>query len=224
MIRLNGNKMQEDEKFRGRRKGRSLKKQKTEFLKTLDLYKIQFPFELKALFPEMQEIWLEIGFGGGEHLAELAEHHPNIGFIGAEAFINGVASFLQHRSEKQLTNVRLFPDDVRILLQELPEDSLQKVFILFPDPWPKKKHHKRRIVSPKLVSELSRVVKKGGEIRLASDVPEYIEHMQQAFQTVPEFHLHFCSQKKPHAWPSTRYEEKAIEAQQYPQYLIYLKT
>lgn len=216
--------MQEVDKFHGRRKGRPLKKQKTEFLKTLDLYKIEFPFELKTLFPHMQEVWLEIGFGGGEHLAELAEHHPEIGFIGAEAFINGVASFLRYRSEKQLNNVRLFPDDVRLLLQQLPANSIQKVFILFPDPWPKKKHHKRRIVSPKLICELSRIVKKGGEIRLASDVPEYIEHMQQAFQTASEFHLHFCSQEKPSFWPSTRYEMKAIETQQYPQYLIYLKT
>lgn len=216
--------MQEDEKFRGRRQGRPLKKQKTEFLKTLDLYKIQLPFELKNLFPHTQETWLEIGFGGGEHLAELAEQHPKVGFIGAEAFMNGVASFLQHRSEKQLNNVRLFPDDVRLLIQELPENSIQKVFILFPDPWPKKKHHKRRIVSPKLVGELSRIVKKGGEIRLASDVPEYIEHMQQAFQSSKEFDLHFCSQEKPNFWPPTRYEMKAIEAQQYPQYLIYLKN
>lgn len=216
--------MQIVDKFYGRRKGRPLKKQKTEFLKTLDLYKIEFPLDLKTIFPNMQEVWLEIGFGGGEHLAALAEKNPEVGFIGAEAFMNGVASFLQYRSEKQLNNVRLFPDDVRLLLQKLPDNSIQKVFILFPDPWPKKKHHKRRIVNPKLLSELSRIVKKGGEIRLASDVPDYIEHMQRAFQSVSEFHPDFCSQEKPNFWPSTRYEMKAIEAQQYPQYLIYLKN
>ncbi|MBN9412884.1 MAG: tRNA (guanosine(46)-N7)-methyltransferase TrmB [Candidatus Paracaedimonas acanthamoebae] len=216
--------LQAVEKFYGRRKGRSLKKQKTEFLKTLDLYRVKFPLDLKEMFPSVQEICLEIGFGGGEHLAALAEQNPKVGFIGAEAFMNGVASFLQFRFEKQLNNVQLFPDDVRLLLQELPDNSIQKVFILFPDPWPKKKHHKRRIVSPKLVAELSRIVKKGGEVRLASDVADYIEHMQQAFQTVSEFQLQLCSQEKPDAWPSTRYEMKALEAHDYPQYLIYLKN
>ncbi|AIL12971.1 hypothetical protein IM40_04775 [Candidatus Paracaedimonas acanthamoebae] len=216
--------MQTVDKFYGRRKGRPLKKQKKEFLKALELYKIEFPLDLKMLFPNTQEVWLEIGFGGGEHLAVLAEQNAEVGFIGAEAFMNGVASFLQYRSEKQLNNVRLFPDDVRLLLQELPDNSIQKVFILFPDPWPKKKHHKRRIINLKLVCELSRIIKKGGEIRLASDVPEYIEHMQRVFQEVPKFQPYFCSQEKPNFWPSTRYEMKAIEAQQYPQYLIYLKN
>jgi len=197
--------MQVVDKFYGRRKGRPLKKQKTEFLKTLDLYKIKFPLDLKTIFPNTQEVWLEIGFGGGEHLAALAEQNREVGFIGAEAFMNGVASFLQYRSEKQLTNVRLFPDDVRLLLQELPDNSIQKVFILFPDPWPKKKHHKRRIVNPKVSQELCRVLKKGGEIRLASDVPEYIEHMKHIFQLVPEFKLCFSSHEKPNDWPSTRY-------------------
>lgn len=216
--------MQAVDKFYGRRKGRPLKKQKTECLKTLDLYKIEFPLDLERLFSNPKEVWLEIGFGGGEHLAALAEQHPEVGFIGAEAFMNGVASFLQYRSEKQLNNARLFPDDVHLLLQELPDDSIQKVFILFPDPWPKKKHHKRRLVNPELLGELSRIIKKGGEIRLASDVSDYIVHMQQAFQSFSEFHPYFCGQEKPDSWPSTRYEMKAIEAQQYPQYLIYLKN
>ncbi len=214
---------QEVDKFYGRRKGRPLRKQKTECLKGLAQYQIQLPLDLSTIFPKSQEIWLEIGFGGGEHLAALAEKNPKIGFIGAEAFINGVASFLHYRAEKNLTNVRLFPDDVRLLLQQLPDNSIRKIFILFPDPWPKKKHHKRRIVNPKVVHELGRVLKKGGEIRLASDVPNYIEHMKHVFQLVPEFQLHFSDNEKPHDWPATRYEMKAIEAKQRPHYLIYQK-
>jgi tRNA (guanine-N7-)-methyltransferase len=216
--------MQEVNKFYGRRKGRPLKKKKTAFLKDLELYKIEVPLDLGKIFSSVQEIWLEIGFGGGEHLATVAEQNPEISFIGAEAFMNGVASFLQFRSEKSLNNVRIFPDDVRLLLQELPDHSIQNVFILFPDPWPKKKHHKRRIVNPKVIQALSRIVKKGGEIRLASDVPEYIEHMKRVFEPISEFHLNFCNQEKPSAWPSTRYEMKALEAQRHPQYLIYLKN
>ncbi|OJX10919.1 MAG: tRNA (guanosine(46)-N7)-methyltransferase TrmB [Caedibacter sp. 37-49] len=217
-------KEQEVDKFYGRRKGRPLRKHKTECLKDLDLYSIHLPLNLQMVFPGIQEVWLEIGFGGGEHLAALAEKNPEVGFIGAEAFINGVASFLQYRSEMNLTNVRLFANDVRLLLQQLPENSITKIFILFPDPWPKKKHHKRRIVNPKVAQELCRVLKKGGEIRLASDVPEYIEHMKHIFQLVPEFKLCFSSHEKPNDWPSTRYEMKAIEAQHYPHYLIYLKN
>lgn len=214
-----------EDHFYGRRKGRPVRPQKRKLLETV-LPKISLDLEAvedrsytdpKLFFEkEPQEIWLEIGFGGGEHLAHLAAQNPDIGFIGSEVFINGVASFLEHHEEKQLSNVRLFPDDVRLLLKKLPPQTLSKIFILFPDPWPKARHNKRRLVQQETLTHLETLLVPGGTLRLASDHDDYIAWMAEEIEKVPSLTLvrrdTYASQDdKPFSWPSTRYEEKALE-------------
>ena len=121
-------------------------------------------------------LWLEIGFGGGEHLAALAAAHPDVGFLGVEPFINGVAKLLRAIEAGPLVNVRILKDDARLLLEVLPAASLERAYVLFPDPWPKLRHHKRRIVNGRTLADLARVVRPGGELRLATDDDE-IEHL-----------------------------------------------
>ena len=110
-----------------------------------------------TLFPDAKEVWLEVGFGGGEHLAWQAEQNPSVGLIGAEPFINGVAKLLAHIEERDLRNVRIHFGDARPLLEALPDASLSKLFVLHPDPWPKKRHHKRRMISPWFFEEAARL-------------------------------------------------------------------
>ncbi|HEY0650247.1 tRNA (guanosine(46)-N7)-methyltransferase TrmB [Phenylobacterium sp.] len=131
--------------------------------------------EPAALMPNARETWLEIGFGGGEHMAAQAGRHPDVLVLGAEPFTNGVASAVRHIDEQGLSNVRLHDGDVRELIARLPAASLARVFILFPDPWPKARHHKRRLVQPETVAELARVLKPGGRLRFASDWADYVD-------------------------------------------------
>ncbi len=133
------------------------------------------PLDLSSLKPDAAEIWLEIGFGGGEHLAAQAARRPDVLALGAEPFVNGVASALRHIETAALTNVRLHAGDARDLLAALPTASLDRVFILFPDPWPKLRHHKRRLIQPDVVAELSRVLKPGGGLRFATDWANYAD-------------------------------------------------
>ena len=121
----------------------------------------------------MREVWLEIGFGSGEHLLSQAEHHPEIGFIGAEPFINGVASLLGAIETRKLTTIRIHDGDAREVLSWLPDGSIGAAFILFPDPWPKKRQQKRRLVSQETVAELARILRPGGLLRFASDDADY---------------------------------------------------
>ncbi len=131
------------------------------------------PIDVLALKPDAAEVWLEIGFGGGEHLAAQAERRPDVLALGAEPFLNGVASALRHIEAASLTNVRLHAGDARDLLAALPNASLDRVFILFPDPWPKLRHHKRRLIQPDMVAELTRVLKPYGQLRFATDWADY---------------------------------------------------
>ena len=133
------------------------------------------------------ETWLEIGFGGGEHLAEQAARHPEVTLIGAEPFLNGVASALRHLDERSLANVRIHPDDARELLSRLPDAGLARVFILFPDPWPKARHHKRRLIQPEVADELARVLQTGGRLRFATDWADYAEQALAALTRAPSF-------------------------------------
>lgn len=174
----------------------------------------QIPTNLKALFANpVREVWLEIGFGGGEHLAEQAERHPDIGFIGCEPFINGVASLLKHIDEKALTNIRVYDDDVRHLLNLMADDSLDRLFILFPDPWPKTRHHRRRIVKPETIVEFARLLKRGGELRYASDHQGYVTWSLKYLLANPDLKWRACRpgdwQIPPEDWVETRYEQKA---------------
>ena len=159
----------------GRRRGRPLRPGQRHLQETLLPRLAVTPPETgvldpASLFPERPEsVWLEIGFGAGEHLAAQAEAHPEIGFIGCEVFENGVARLVAEIARRGLGNIRIFPDDVRVLLDALAPASLDRVFILFPDPWPKARHHKRRLVSTATLDRLAVLMRKGAELRLATD-------------------------------------------------------
>jgi tRNA (guanine-N7-)-methyltransferase len=173
--------------------------------------------DLRALFtPQVREVWLEIGFGGGEHLAWQAKVHPDVGLIGCEPFEDGVIKLVSAIERDALTNVRVCAGDARPLLRLLPDASLGRVFILFPDPWPKRRHRKRRIVSSATLTEIARVLRSGGELRIATDVGEYAGAILEVAQRHPE--LHWTAQGpqdwrlRPPDWPQTRYEAKAVAA------------
>ncbi len=133
------------------------------------------PVDPRALKPDAAEGWLEIGFGGGEHMAAQAARRPDVLILGAEPFLNGVASAVRHLAEQDLGNVRLHHGDARDLLAALPDACLDRVFILFPDPWPKARHHKRRLIQPETLAELARVLKPGGRLRFATDWADYAD-------------------------------------------------
>jgi tRNA (guanine-N7-)-methyltransferase len=168
-----------------------------------------------ALFSApVSAVWLEIGFGGGEHLAEQAAGHPDIGFIGCEVFENGVARLLGEIDRRGLCNIRLFTDDARLVMAALPDRSLSRAFILFPDPWPKTRHHKRRFVGRTNLDVLARLMKPGAELRLATDDPSYLPWMVEHACTHPAFE--WLAERpsdwrgRPDDWPPTRYEQKML--------------
>lgn len=182
----------------------------------------------RTLFPaNPREVWLEIGFGSGEHLAAQAAAEPAVGFIGAEVFLNGVASLLRYVDERALANVRVYDNDVRALLPYLPAASLSRISLLFPDPWPKSRHAKRRFIRPAMLDELSRVLADGGELRVATDHPVY---GRWTLQHVPE-HPDFSWQvSEPDDWrvrpadsAPTRYEQKAVAAGRTPMFLRFFR-
>jgi tRNA (guanine-N7-)-methyltransferase len=149
----------------GRIKSRPIKPRQAALMDTLlpSIRCPDAPFSPADLKPDAAEVWLEIGFGGGEHMAAQAQRRPDVLILGAEPFLNGVASALRHIDEMGLDNVRLHDSDVRALIAHLPDASLSRVFILFPDPWPKARHHKRRLIQPELLADLARVLRPGGE-------------------------------------------------------------
>ncbi|MEI6984903.1 MAG: tRNA (guanine(46)-N(7))-methyltransferase TrmB [Rhodospirillaceae bacterium] len=181
-----------------------------------------------ALFPmPVSDFWLEVGFGGGEHLAAQAVAHPGIGIIGCEPFINGVAGLLDHVEREGLGNVRIFDDDARFLLDALPDASIGRCFVLFSDPWPKKRHWERRFIGPENLERLARVLKNGAELRLASDDPGLVTWMLDQTWHHPAFA--WTAQRaddwriRPSDWPATRYEEKAVAAGRRPVFLRFCR-
>ena len=156
----------------GRVKARPVKARQAGLMESL-LPKIAI--DLAQPIPLAEETWLEIGFGGGEHMAAQAGRHPGVRILGAEPFVNGVASALRHVEEQALGNVRLLHGDARDLIAALPDASLARVFILFPDPWPKARHHKRRLIQPALLADLARALKPGGTLRFATDWADYAD-------------------------------------------------
>ena len=159
-------------------------------------------------------IWLEVGFGAGEHLVWQAKEHPGVGLIGCEPYINGVAKCLAHIEREGLENIRLFTDDARLVMSALPDQSLSRAFVLFPDPWPKSRHHKRRFVARANLDILARLMKPGAELRLATDDPSYLPWMVEHACTHPAFE--WLAERpadwrgRPADWPPTRYETKRI--------------
>jgi len=204
----------------GRRRGKKLRAGQEALLDTLlPKLLIEVPtgpqkLDPVELFGGVKDLWLEVGFGAGEHLVWQAAEHPEVGLIGCEPFINGVAKCLAHIERAAVTNVRLFNDDARLLMAALPERSLSRVFILFPDPWPKTRHHKRRFVQRDTLTQLSRLMKPGAELRLATDDPSYlpwmIEHAcrHPAFEWLAERPSDW--RNRPADWPPTRYEQKML--------------
>lgn len=161
----------------GRVKARPIKARQATLLETL-APKVDIPdgpFDPRDLKPDAREVWLEIGFGGGEHMAGQAARDPDLLIIGVEPFLNGVASALRHVDEQVLANVRVHQGDAREVVARLPDGCLDRVFILFPDPWPKARHHKRRIVQADFLAELARKLKPGGRLRFATDWADYAD-------------------------------------------------
>jgi tRNA (guanine-N7-)-methyltransferase len=163
-----------------------------------------------------REIWMEVGFGAGEHLAAQAGAHPDVDFIGSEVFLNGIASTLRHIAERNLENVRIFDGDVRHLLPALPAGCLSRFFLMFPDPWPKSRHAKRRFISGTMLDEIARLLRPGGTLRVASDHTGYVRWTLLHATAHPQF---AWQARGPEDWrvrPAdgfpTRYEEKASAA------------
>jgi tRNA (guanine-N7-)-methyltransferase len=168
-----------------------------------------------ALFGgEAREVWLEIGFGGGEHLAGQAAGHPDAGFLGAEPFLEGVAKLLALMEEGGLSNVRVRRGDVRHLIEQLAPRSIERVFILFPDPWPKTRHRKRRLIQPEFVAELARVMKPGARLRFATDWADYANRALADFLSAGRFEWIAERaddwRKAPADHVTTRYQEKRL--------------
>lgn len=180
-----------------------------------------------ALFAKpVRAVWLEVGFGGGEHLAAQAEANPDVGFIGGEVFVNGIASLLNHVDRRALDNVRIYPGDVRQLLPWLPDACLDKVFVLFPDPWPKKRHAERRFIIRGNLDVLARLMRDDAELRVASDDPTYIEWAIDQLLGHPYFRPARPIDEyraRPADWPPTRYEAKAIAQGRPPAYLPFIR-
>ncbi|WP_435259813.1 tRNA (guanosine(46)-N7)-methyltransferase TrmB [Thioclava sp. FR2] len=178
-----------------------------------------------AIFETPRPVWLEIGFGGGEHLVHMAAGNPDIGLIGCEPFVNGVAMLLGKIRQANLTNLTIHPGDVRDLFDVLPDQSIEKAFLNYPDPWPKARHHRRRFVTPGYLKELARVMKPGAEFRVATDIPDYV---RQTLEEVPQAGFTLVSQTGEgeawQDWISTRYEQKALREGRHPHYLTFRRA
>jgi tRNA (guanine-N7-)-methyltransferase len=207
----------------GRRRGKKLRSGQQSLLDTLlPRLAIALPpepakLDLANLFGGQVPsagVWLEVGFGAGEHLVWQAEQHPDVGLIGCEPYLNGVAKCLTHIDRAGVGNVRLFTDDARLLMAALPDRSLSRVFVLFPDPWPKTRHHKRRFVQRATLDRLAELMLPGAELRLATDDPSYLLWMIEHACTHPAFDWLAEGpadwRGRPADWPSTRYEKKKL--------------
>ncbi len=178
-----------------------------------------------AFRPPPRSLWLEVGFGGGEHaLAQIAAH-PDAGLIACEVFDNGICSLLSRlvpeggEADAPLPpNLRLWPADARVLLRLLPEACLDRLFLLFPDPWPKARHAKRRFVHPALLPLVARALAPGGEWRIATDDPTYQAWVAEVMTDQALFDAPSPQQQRPPDWPPTRYEAKALREGRTPQY------
>lgn len=206
----------------GRKRGRALSARQAKLLAdTLPRVGLTLadppPPQLAKLFVRpVEKVWLEIGYGGAEHLLWQAGQHRDTGLIGCEVFEDGVVKALAGIESAGLDNVRLYADDARELLRWLPPACLERVFILFPDPWPKKRHVKRRLIQPAFLAMLARVMAPGGELRIATDIGDYARTMLLALRQHPEFVWTAKGprdwRERPADWPETRYEAKGKAA------------
>jgi tRNA (guanine-N7-)-methyltransferase len=180
-----------------------------------------------AFAAPVREVWLEVGFGGGEHALALRAANPEVGLIASEVFENGLCSLLARlvpegaEADAPLPgNLRLWPEDARRLLALLPAASLDRLYLMFPDPWPKARHAKRRFVHPAMLPVVARALRPGAEWRLASDDPTYQAWVPEVFATTDLFRLGPPAQVRPESWPPTRYEAKALREERQPFYWV----
>jgi len=219
--------------FFGRRKGHALKPRQAALFDTL-LPKIGIaiarpaPAALRALFDDVDEVRLEIGFGGAEHLVAQAQANPRVGYIGTDGFLNAIAKALVAIDERKLDNVRLYHGDASTLIDWLPALSLTRIDLLYPDPWPKRRHWKRRFVQDGSLKRLARLLKSGGEFRFATDIPSYAEHVLMRILRSDDF---TWTAQRADDWRMpwagfvrTRYEAKAIREGRTPAYFIFRKV
>src|SRR6185295_3682784 len=223
-------KIQRQGAFFGRRKGHPLKPRQAALFDTL-LPKLALDLSAPppvpaALFPRApDEVRLEIGFGGGEHLINEAVRHPRVGFIGIEPFVNGMAKMLAAVASQNVSNIRLHHGDASEVIAWLPGASLARVDLIYPDPWPKRRHWKRRFVQDDSVAAIARIVRVGGEFRFVTDIPDYAAWTLVRLMRSPDF---AWSAERADDWrlpwegfSSTRYEAKAQRAGRVPCYLIF---
>ncbi len=223
--------------FYGRRKGKHLKASQERYLAEdlaafspgavdWDVNPDRTPLNLEQIFPG-SPVWLEIGFGGGEHLVHQASENPGVGIIGCEPYINGVAMLLGKIRRAGVENLKVHAGDARDMFDVLPEASIDKAFLLYPDPWPKLRHHRRRFVTPEHLEPLARVLKPGAEFRVATDIPDYV---RQTLEQVPQFGFEWLAEGPDDwrvawdDWISTRYEQKALREGRVPHYLTFKRV
>lgn len=215
--------------FYGRRHGKTLRPAQKGYLEE-DLGRLRLTGITREENPDRarldmaqfggRPVWLEIGFGGGEHLVAMAARHPEVAFIGCEPFINGVAMLLGKIRAAGVENLHLHPGDVRDLFDVLPDAAISKAFLNYPDPWPKARHHRRRFVTPGYLNELARVMRPGAEFRVATDIPDYV---RQTLEEVPPAGFDLIAQGATawEDWHSTRYEQKALREGRVPHYVTF---
>ncbi len=220
--------------FYGRFKGKGLRKSQEAYLDE-DLAKLspgkvtweenpdRKNLDLQALFGD-RDVWLEVGFGGGEHMVHQASQNPDVGFIGCEPYINGVAMLLGKIREAGADNIKVHPGDARDMFDVLPAQSISRAFLLYPDPWPKKRHHRRRFVTQEHLKPLAEVLKPGAIFRVATDIEDYV---RQTLEEVPKAGFEWLAEgpsdwRDPWGdWISTRYEQKAFREGRTPHYLTF---
>ena len=221
-----------DRRVYGRRKGHDLTPRRQALVDNLlpglrPAIRTDGRVDLKGPVGGHDRLWLEIGFGGGEHLVWQAAHNPDVTVIGAEPYLNGVTSLLAAVEEHRLGNVRIIDDDVRPFLEGLPAACLERIFVLFPDPWPKARHHKRRIVNPWSVDRFADLLVDGGQLRLATDIMDYARWMMTAVWPHPAFAWTARRpgdwRERPADWPGTRYEAKAGKAGRTPVFMTFVR-
>jgi len=222
------------ERLYGRSRGHKLRPRQEKLL-AVTLPRLTLPGDAMADpyagFPRRpRAVWLEVGFGSGEHaLAQIAAH-PDVGLIACEPFENGICSMLSHlvpEGQEAIAplppNLLLWPDDARVLLRRLPDACLDRLFLLFPDPWPKARHAKRRFVHPALLALLARVLRPGAEWRVATDDPTYQAWVADVMAGQALFRAPPPAEQRPPDWPPTRYEAKALREGRQPRYFTFTR-
>lgn len=224
--------------FYGRRHGKSLRGSQKGYLAG-DLGALAVPdvgwdenpdrslIDPEELFGDDRPVWLEVGFGGGEHMVHQAGLNPDVGIIGCEPYINGVAMLLGKIRDAGVKNLRVHAGDARDMMDVLPDASISRAFLLYPDPWPKARHHRRRFVNPEFLDPLAKVMKSGATFRVATDIEDYVRQTLEQLEAHPAFEKSDKSNPDIFTpwddWSSTRYEKKALREGRVPHYMSFVR-